>query len=61
MLYCICRKPLDERATVTCHHCSELYHLECVSLCSPPRIYTCAACKPVAEELSTSPLVDNER
>ncbi|WCJ37793.1 hypothetical protein M5689_018894 [Euphorbia peplus] len=41
MLYCICRKPHDDRAKVTCDQCGEWYHLDCVKLPFAQR-YTCA-------------------
>ncbi|KAJ0048148.1 hypothetical protein Pint_15199 [Pistacia integerrima] len=62
MLYCICRKPYDERAMIACDRCDEWYHFDCIKLLSPPKIYICAACKPEAEQLSTQQTVDdNER
>ncbi|XP_044485625.1 lysine-specific demethylase 5A isoform X2 [Mangifera indica] len=62
MLYCICRKPDDERAMIACDQCNEWYHFDCIKLLSLPKIFICAACKPEAEELSTQQLVDdNER
>ncbi|XP_048230426.1 lysine-specific demethylase 5B isoform X3 [Ricinus communis] len=60
MLYCICRKPYDDRAKVTCDRCNEWYHIDCVKLHCPPKVYVCTACDPL-KELSTSPQMDNER
>ncbi|KAH9719676.1 transcription factor jumonji (JmjC) domain-containing protein [Citrus sinensis] len=58
MLYCICRKPYDEKAMIACYQCDEWYHIDCVKLLSAPEIYICAACKPQAEESSTPQNVD---
>ncbi|XP_012086902.1 lysine-specific demethylase 5B isoform X2 [Jatropha curcas] len=60
MLYCICRKPYDDRAKVTCDRCDEWYHIDCVNILYLPKIYVCAACDP-QQELSTSQQMDNER
>ncbi|KAH9719670.1 transcription factor jumonji (JmjC) domain-containing protein [Citrus sinensis] len=61
MLYCICRKPYDEKAMIACYQCDEWYHIDCVKLLSAPEIYICAACKPQAEESSTPQNVDGGR
>ncbi|KAL9434409.1 hypothetical protein AB3S75_029115 [Citrus x aurantiifolia] len=61
MLYCICRKPYDEKAMIACYQCDEWYHVDCVKLLSVPEIYICAACKPQAEESSTPQNVDGGR
>ncbi|XP_057978320.1 lysine-specific demethylase JMJ17 isoform X2 [Malania oleifera] len=61
MLYCICRKPYDQRAMIACDQCDEWYHFDCIKLSTAPKIYICPACKPQTEELSTSPLVDEDR
>ncbi|KAA8522400.1 hypothetical protein F0562_013239 [Nyssa sinensis] len=61
MLYCICRKPYDQRAMIACDKCDEWYHFDCIKLSSPPKIYICPACKLLTEEdLSTSPLTAQE-
>ncbi|XP_055961578.1 lysine-specific demethylase JMJ17 isoform X3 [Mercurialis annua] len=60
MLYCICRKPYDDRAKVTCDRCDEWYHLDCIKLQYLPKAYVCAACDPL-RELSASLHNDNER
>ncbi|WCJ26280.1 Lysine-specific demethylase 5D [Euphorbia peplus] len=59
MLYCICRKPHDDRAKVTCDQCGEWYHLDCVKLPFCPKTYVCAACDP-QYEASPSPQMDLE-
>ncbi|KAH6777584.1 transcription factor jumonji domain-containing protein [Perilla frutescens var. frutescens] len=46
MLYCICRKPYDQRAMIACDKCDEWYHFDCVKISSAPKIYTCPACNP---------------
>uniref|UniRef100_A0A5B7BX15 Putative lysine-specific demethylase 5B isoform X4 n=1 Tax=Davidia involucrata TaxID=16924 RepID=A0A5B7BX15_DAVIN len=62
MLYCICRKPYDQRAMIACDKCDEWYHFDCIKLSSPPKIYICPACKLQTEEdLSTSPSMAQER
>ncbi|KAJ6703596.1 LYSINE-SPECIFIC DEMETHYLASE [Salix viminalis] len=61
MLYCICRKPFDNRAKVVCKLCGEWYHIECIKLLTLPKIYFCAACEPQTEGLSVSLLADQER
>lgn len=61
MLYCICRKPYDQRAMIACDKCDEWYHFGCVKLRSAPKVYICPACEPLAETLSTPALVDCER
>lgn len=61
MLYCICRKPYDQRAMIACDQCDEWYHFDCIKLRSTPKVYICPACEPLAEEteeLSTAPVVD---
>ncbi|XP_031381205.1 lysine-specific demethylase 5B [Punica granatum] len=52
-LYCICRKPYrrnNQRVWITCDHCDELYHIDCVKLNSVPKFYICPACKPPVGE-----------
>eukprot|EP00258_Populus_trichocarpa_P036652 XP_024452671.1 lysine-specific demethylase 5B isoform X1 [Populus trichocarpa] len=61
MLYCICRKPFDSRVKVACKLCGEWYHIDCIKLLTPPKIYFCAACEPQTEGLSVSLLADHER
>ncbi|XVE57876.1 hypothetical protein DITRI_Ditri04bG0125600 [Diplodiscus trichospermus] len=51
MLHCICRKPYDERSMIVCGQCGEWYHIKCVKLVSPSKVYICAACIPGAENL----------
>ncbi|KAJ7944914.1 Transcription factor jumonji (JmjC) domain protein [Quillaja saponaria] len=60
MLYCICRKPYDQRVMIACDQCDEWYHFDCMKLPSPPDVYICPACKPHTEELLTTSL-DHER
>ncbi|XP_059661778.1 lysine-specific demethylase JMJ17 isoform X2 [Cornus florida] len=58
LLYCICRKPYDQRAMIACDKCDEWYHFDCIKLSSPPKIYICPACKLKTEEdLSMSQLI----
>ncbi|XP_043709984.1 lysine-specific demethylase 5A isoform X3 [Telopea speciosissima] len=52
LLYCICRKPYDQRAMIACDQCDEWYHFDCINLCEPPpKTYVCPACEPLTEEL----------
>uniref|UniRef100_A0A2N9J2S4 Zinc finger PHD-type domain-containing protein n=1 Tax=Fagus sylvatica TaxID=28930 RepID=A0A2N9J2S4_FAGSY len=60
MLYCICRKPYDQRAMIACDQCDEWYHFDCIKLLSPPKVYICPACKP-QQDLSATPSVDLNR
>ena len=57
MLYCICRKPYDQRAMIACDKCDEWYHFGCMKLRSTPKVYICPACEPLAETLPTSSVV----
>lgn len=61
MLYCICRKPYDQRAMIACDRCDEWYHFDCIKLRFPPKIYICPACEPRRQELLTLPMGDRER
>lgn len=61
MLYCICRKPYDQRAMIACDQCDEWYHFDCIKLSSAPKIYICPACKPHTGELSVLLSVNKER
>ena len=62
MLHCICRKPFEERSMTACGQCGEWYHIKCVKLVSPPKVYICAACMPGTENLvSTLEPLDHER
>ncbi|XP_015896152.3 lysine-specific demethylase JMJ17 isoform X2 [Ziziphus jujuba] len=61
MLYCICRKPYDQRAMIACDRCDEWYHFDCIKLRFPPKIYICPACEPRRQELLTLPMGDHER
>ncbi|GJT51304.1 lysine-specific demethylase 5D [Tanacetum coccineum] len=45
MLYCICRKPYDQRAMIACDKCDEWYHFDCIRLSYAPKTYICPACK----------------
>ncbi|KAL6986236.1 hypothetical protein U1Q18_019604 [Sarracenia purpurea var. burkii] len=55
MLYCICRKPYDQRAMIACDRCDEWYHFDCINLSSAPKIYICPACKLQTEDFYSSP------
>lgn len=44
MLYCICRRPYDQRPMIACDKCDEWYHFDCIKLSSLPKIYICPAC-----------------
>ncbi|KAM3364262.1 hypothetical protein ACQJBY_014543 [Aegilops geniculata] len=47
ILYCICRKPYDNRAMIACDQCDEWYHFDCINLCGPPpKTFYCPACSP---------------
>ncbi|XP_074264811.1 lysine-specific demethylase JMJ17-like [Silene latifolia] len=62
VLYCICRKPYDQKPMIACDQCDEWYHFDCVNLVSPPEIYICPACKPQMEgKLCLSPSLNPER
>ncbi|KAK9144894.1 hypothetical protein Sjap_004797 [Stephania japonica] len=62
VLYCICRKPYDQRAMIACDSCDEWYHFDCVNLQGPlPKTYMCPACTPLAGDmLNSSPTVEKE-
>ncbi|KAL9242822.1 hypothetical protein vseg_016785 [Gypsophila vaccaria] len=61
VLYCICRKPYDQRPMIACDQCDEWYHFDCVNLVSPPETYICPACHPqMGEKLCFSPSVNRE-
>ncbi|KAK1265891.1 putative lysine-specific demethylase JMJ14 [Acorus gramineus] len=50
-LYCICRKPYDQRAMVACDQCDEWYHFDCINLHEPPpKSFFCPACRPLTGE-----------
>ncbi|KAB1200329.1 Lysine-specific demethylase 5A [Morella rubra] len=61
MLYCICRKPYDQRAMIACDQCDEWYHFDCIKLHSLPKVYICPACKPQTEDWSKIPAEDHDR
>lgn len=63
MLYCICRKPYDQRAMIACDNCDEWYHFDCIKLSTAPKIYICPACNLDAEEdlCSSVPPLQQER
>ncbi|CAN6162576.1 unnamed protein product [Urochloa humidicola] len=47
VLYCICRKPYDNRAMIACDQCDEWYHFDCINLLGhPPETFFCPACHP---------------
>ncbi|URE27973.1 JmjC domain, hydroxylase [Musa troglodytarum] len=56
LLYCICRKPYDQRAMIACDQCDEWYHFDCIDLREPPRkTFYCPACRPFLEEFISLP------
>ncbi|KAK3034555.1 hypothetical protein RJ639_033801 [Escallonia herrerae] len=61
MLYCICRKPYDQRAMIACDKCDEWYHFDCIKLSSTPKTYICPACKFEPDNFCTSPSMTQER
>lgn len=55
VLYCICRKPYDNRAMIACDECDEWYHFDCINLIGPPpETFFCPACRPNNGEESIS-------
>lgn len=51
VLYCICRKPYDNKAMIACDQCDEWYHFDCINLLGPPpETFFCPACHPNNEE-----------
>ncbi|XP_010934762.1 lysine-specific demethylase JMJ17 [Elaeis guineensis] len=55
-LYCICRKPYDQRAMIACDQCDEWYHFDCINLHKPPpKNFYCPACQPVNGEFISLP------
>ncbi|VFQ70792.1 unnamed protein product [Cuscuta campestris] len=54
LLYCICRRPYDERAMIACDKCDEWYHFDCIQLSSLPKIYICPACGVESEDASAA-------
>ena len=63
MLYCICRKPYDQRPMIACDKCDEWYHFDCIKLSSAPKSYICPACKvdTLDEGKCTSSSIEQER
>ncbi|KAJ9550078.1 hypothetical protein OSB04_022621 [Centaurea solstitialis] len=63
MLYCICRKPYDQRPMIACDKCDEWYHFDCIKLSSAPKSYICPACKvdTADEGKCTSSSIEQER
>ncbi|KAJ0966679.1 hypothetical protein J5N97_023596 [Dioscorea zingiberensis] len=56
VLYCICRKPYDQRAMIACDQCDEWYHFDCIDLLGPPpKTYYCPACKPLHGDFISLP------
>lgn len=56
LLYCICRKPYDQRAMIACDQCDEWYHFDCIDLHEPPqKTFYCPACRPSLEEFISLP------
>ncbi|KAK4422610.1 Lysine-specific demethylase 5A [Sesamum alatum] len=56
MLYCICRRPYDQRAMVACDECDEWYHFDCIKISSAPKVYICPACSPYPGEDISAPI-----
>ncbi|XAR70302.1 hypothetical protein NMG60_11027112 [Bertholletia excelsa] len=61
MLYCICRKPYDQRAMIACDRCNEWYHFDCIELSIEPKMYICPACKLPSEDFSSQPMLTLDR
>ncbi|KAJ8439428.1 hypothetical protein Cgig2_001768 [Carnegiea gigantea] len=62
VLYCICRKPYNQRPMIACDECDEWYHFDCINLVTPPKIYICPACKPqIDRKISVSTSVKEDR
>lgn len=62
ILYCICRKPYNQRPMIACDECDEWYHFDCINLVTPPKIYICPACKPqIDRKISVSTSVKEDR
>lgn len=61
MLYCICRKPYDQRAMIACDQCDEWYHFDCIKLVTAPKVYICPACRPLKKESPMLLSVDHKR
>ncbi|XP_020527065.1 lysine-specific demethylase 5B isoform X1 [Amborella trichopoda] len=64
VLYCICRKPYDQRAMIACDRCNEWYHFDCINLQEPaPEEFFCPACRPlpIEEFACPTPSKDHER
>ncbi|KAL8053846.1 hypothetical protein ABFX02_05G100200 [Erythranthe guttata] len=55
MLYCICRRPYDQKAMIACDKCDEWYHFDCIKISSAPKVYICPACNPGFEENTSAP------
>ncbi|KAL0447973.1 UNVERIFIED_CONTAM: Death-inducer obliterator 1 [Sesamum latifolium] len=55
MLYCICRRPYDQRAMVACDKCDEWYHFDCINISAAPKVYICPACSPYHSKDITAP------
>nr|XP_016501902.1 PREDICTED: uncharacterized protein LOC107820189 [Nicotiana tabacum] len=53
MLYCICRRPYDQRPMIACDKCDEWYHFDCIKLSSLPKIYICPACCMEGEDFAS--------
>ncbi|XP_031503596.1 lysine-specific demethylase JMJ17 isoform X3 [Nymphaea colorata] len=61
ILYCICRKPYDERPMIACDQCDEWYHFDCINLQGPPPDkFFCRACEPVVMDLMCTSLSPDE-
>lgn len=61
MLYCICRKPYDQRAMIACDNCDEWYHFDCIKLSAAPKVYICPACELETGDLNPSPAMTLDR
>ncbi|XP_052209867.1 lysine-specific demethylase JMJ17 isoform X2 [Diospyros lotus] len=59
MLYCICRKPDDQKPMIACDKCDEWYHFACIKLTSAPKIFICPACNLHPEDLYSLPMTQD--
>ncbi|XP_031125306.1 lysine-specific demethylase lid isoform X2 [Ipomoea triloba] len=62
MLYCICRRPNDQRPMIACDKCDEWYHFDCIHLSSSslPKTYICPACIDEREDADNASIPTSE-